>query len=508
MPRARRLHRPRALAGELVRRRRRARAGAVDDATGAVPEAWTGHQVAWRWRAATRAPSAASSTRPRSGCRCACSSLRRSSTRAGRSGCFTSTCWCCSPSACRTSASTAATSAVGAARLPGAAYLLARMLSAGFRGARAPRAARAARAGRSGWRSALVFLVGFRIGLNIVDSNVIDVGYAGVIGADRIVDGDPLYGEFRKTRSTATRTGPSTTSRTCRSSRRSPGAALGRPAGRTRRGDRVRPAHAARPVRARAAAAAGREGDAGNRARLRLGGVPVHAVRAELNANDTLVAALVVWALVALRSAPRRRRAGGCARARRPRSSPRSRSRRCSPPRAGAARRGARCSPSRSSRCWLDVRRLRPRRRPARDLRPHGRLPGGRGSPFSVWGQEPSLGWLQTAVKAARVALALLVAFVPRRQNVRQVAALGAAVLIAVQLAWSTGSTSTSCGSRRSCWWRCSCPAPARRPSGRRAARAPRAPGGGRVAERPPAGRSPCSRGLGGALLVPPSTTA
>ena len=31
--------------------------------------------------------------------------------------------------------------------------------------------------------------------LNVVDSNVIDVGYAGVIGADRIVDGDELYGE-------------------------------------------------------------------------------------------------------------------------------------------------------------------------------------------------------------------------------------------------------------------------------------------------------------------------
>ena len=33
---------------------------------------------------------------------------------------------------------------------------------------------------------ALVFLVGFRIGLNVTDSNVIDVGYSGVIGAERI----------------------------------------------------------------------------------------------------------------------------------------------------------------------------------------------------------------------------------------------------------------------------------------------------------------------------------
>lgn len=43
---------------------------------------------------------------------------------------------------------------------------------------------------------AVVFLIGFRVGLNIVDSNVIDVGYAGVIGADRITHGQDLYGAF------------------------------------------------------------------------------------------------------------------------------------------------------------------------------------------------------------------------------------------------------------------------------------------------------------------------
>ena len=42
----------------------------------------------------------------------------------------------------------------------------------------------------------VVFLLGFRIGLNVTDSNVIDVGYAGVIGAQRIVDGEPLYGGY------------------------------------------------------------------------------------------------------------------------------------------------------------------------------------------------------------------------------------------------------------------------------------------------------------------------
>jgi hypothetical protein len=43
---------------------------------------------------------------------------------------------------------------------------------------------------------AVVFLIGFRIALNVTDSNVIDVGYAGVIGAQRIVHGKPLYGHF------------------------------------------------------------------------------------------------------------------------------------------------------------------------------------------------------------------------------------------------------------------------------------------------------------------------
>jgi len=42
----------------------------------------------------------------------------------------------------------------------------------------------------------VVFLLGFRIALNVTDSNVIDVGYAGVIGAQRVVDGKPLYGSY------------------------------------------------------------------------------------------------------------------------------------------------------------------------------------------------------------------------------------------------------------------------------------------------------------------------
>jgi hypothetical protein len=82
-------------------------------------------------------------------------------------------------------------------------YLLVRMLAlarVGRRGARGT--------GREGpsaprllipapWLAiGVVFLLGFRIALNVTDSNVIDVGYAGVIGAERIVHDEPLYGKY------------------------------------------------------------------------------------------------------------------------------------------------------------------------------------------------------------------------------------------------------------------------------------------------------------------------
>jgi hypothetical protein len=57
-----------------------------------------------------------------------------------------------------------------------------------------------------------------------------------------------------------------------------------------------------------------------------------------------------------------------------------------------------------------------------------------RGSPFSVWGQAPSLHWLQTLSKAFALGLAALFFFVPKRRSTVQVAALAAALLIAVQV--------------------------------------------------------------------------
>ncbi len=57
-----------------------------------------------------------------------------------------------------------------------------------------------------------------------------------------------------------------------------------------------------------------------------------------------------------------------------------------------------------------------------------------RGSPFSVWGQAPSLHWLQTLSKVFAVGLAALFFFAPQRRSTVQVAALAAVLLIAVQV--------------------------------------------------------------------------
>jgi hypothetical protein len=57
-----------------------------------------------------------------------------------------------------------------------------------------------------------------------------------------------------------------------------------------------------------------------------------------------------------------------------------------------------------------------------------------RSSPFSVWGLAPSLDFLRPVERVAAAALAVAVAFWPRRKTPVQVAALAAAVLIAVQL--------------------------------------------------------------------------
>jgi hypothetical protein len=57
-----------------------------------------------------------------------------------------------------------------------------------------------------------------------------------------------------------------------------------------------------------------------------------------------------------------------------------------------------------------------------------------RTSPFSIWGLWGGLGGVQHLLEGAAAGLALVVAFVPRRRSIYDVAALAAAVTIAFQL--------------------------------------------------------------------------
>jgi hypothetical protein len=308
-------------------------------------------------------------------------------------------------------------------------YLLVRMLLAGFR----PRA----RPGRlvphlplTALVVGLVVLAGVRIGLNVVDSNVIDVGYAGVIGADRIVDGRGLYGDgFSDDVAKGDTYGPLNYLLYVPFEQAMPWSG---------RWDDLPAAHGAAIAFDLAtiglllllgrAFRAGREGTLlGVALAYAWTAYPYTAFSLETNSNDTLVALACAGALLAY--ARRSALATGAAIG------------------LGAA---AKFAP-------LVLAPLFARRRPlvfvaalafvlAVTVLPF--IPDGgprelydrtigyqaaRGSPFSIWGQT-DLGWLQTIVKLAAVALALLVAFVPRRPDVRQVAALGAAVLIGLQL--------------------------------------------------------------------------
>ena len=72
-------------------------------------------------------------------------------------------------------------------------YLLGRALWIGFRGR--------GEGLRPVWPAAwllvaALFLLGFRVGLNVADAGAIDVGYASVVGADRVTHGEPIYGNF------------------------------------------------------------------------------------------------------------------------------------------------------------------------------------------------------------------------------------------------------------------------------------------------------------------------
>ena len=318
-------------------------------------------------------------------------------------------------------------------------YVLARMLWIGFRAPRDRPERLVPRVPVVVLGLALVFLVGFRVALNVVDSSVIDVGYAGAIGADKIVHGKPLYeGTFAKDNEHGDTYGPVNYLAYVPFV-----AALGFD---DTWGD-VPAAHAAAIafdlLTLLGLLVLGRRLRAGP-AGIALGVALAYAWAAfpytlfalDCNSNDSLVAMVCVWALVALRSAPAR----GLLLA------------------LGAAAKFAPLAlaplfaTSGSRHRWRGalvvagvaaltiVAAFAP-------FVPHDGLrevydrtlgyQAGRASPFSIWGQHAGLVDVWTAVKVLAAALAVAVAFVPRHKTPVQVAALGAAVLIGLQLAVS-----------------------------------------------------------------------
>jgi hypothetical protein len=269
----------------------------------------------------------------------------------------------------------------------------------------------------------LLFLVGFRIGLNVADSNVIDVGYAGVIGADRLADGDKLWGAFPKDNEHGDTYGPVTYAAYVPFEQVLPWSG---------RWDDLPAAHAAAVtfdllclgllflIGRRMLGLALAYAWAAN---------PFTLYALDCNVNDGLVAALVLAAIAAA-------------------SSPAGRG-------AFIALAGmAKFAPLALAPLFATYTRgaVRFVLGGALALVPclllvlgygglhefYDRTMGfqaSRGSPFSIWGLYGGLGLLQGAVAVAALALAVVVAFVPRRRDPAAVAALGAAVLIALQLA-------------------------------------------------------------------------
>jgi hypothetical protein len=323
-------------------------------------------------------------------------------------------------------------------------YLLVRLLLAGFR-PRRKRGPLIPLVPLTWVALALVLLVGFRVALNVTDSNVIDVGYAGVIGADRIADGDPLYGEgFSKDVERGDTYGPVDYLLYVPFEQAKPWSGSW---------DSLPAAHAA-AIAFDLLTLAGlvllgmrmRAGPAGRELGVALGfawaAYPYSLFALETNSNDALVGLFTVLAMLGLTLSPARPALSAATRA-------------------AALALGAAGKFATAALAPLFATGLGgPRRWRAGTVFalvfvlvlvacfapfvPDGGLSelydrtvgyqASRPSPFSIWGQAESLDWLQTAVKILAAGLALAVAFVPRRRDAGQVAALGAAVVIALEL--------------------------------------------------------------------------
>ncbi len=316
-------------------------------------------------------------------------------------------------------------------------YLLARMLWVGFRG------------GGEGLRPSIpvaylgvatAFLLGFRVALNIADSGVIDVGLAGVIGADHLTHGQAIWNNFPTENPFGDTYGPLNYFAYVPFELILPWSG---------HWDNVPAAHAA-AIFFDLAAVAGlfalgrrlRPGRAGTDIGLVLAfawaAYPFSDYTLQSNSNDALVAALLVWALVLLSSPVKRGALVALAAA--TKFAPLA----LGPLFVGGDRGLAdRPRPLRPAlvcagslivvtAAMLALPAIDPGLGTFYDRTIKSQLD--RDSPFSIWGQDHGLEWLQTIVKVLAVGLALLVCFVPRRRSLYQVAALAAAVMIAVQL--------------------------------------------------------------------------
>lgn len=312
-------------------------------------------------------------------------------------------------------------------------YLAARMLWLGLRGG-----------GLGGglnpvWPTAVMlivalFLVGFRVGLNIVDSGVVDIGYASVVGADRITDGDEVYGNFPADVSGGDTYGPFTYYTYV------PFRLI---FGFSGEWDTLPAAHAAAIAFDLGTLALlfllgtrMRAGPAGRRLGVVFGfawaAYPYTALALMTNTNDALVALLIVAAfLAASRPVLRGAAAAAAALAKFAPLITLPVLLRLGPP--GAKRRLAFVASFVVVAALLAAQTLAG---PGLEVFYERTLAyqAGRDSPFSIWGQAPSLKPLRIALIFGVAALALLCLFRPRRLTLPRAAALCAALLIGTQL--------------------------------------------------------------------------
>jgi hypothetical protein len=305
---------------------------------------------------------------------------------------------------------------------------------------------------------AALFLVGFRVGLNMADSGAVDVGYAGVVGADRIAHGEPVYGNFPEDVSQGDTYGPVNYLAYVPFERIWPWSGSW---------DDLPAAHGAAVFFDLATFALliflGRRirpGPEGNKlaATFAFGwaAYPYTAFALLSNSNDTLVAMLLVATLLVLARPAARgavaalatlakfapavlvpmlatyRPAGPVAAA--------------DPPPLPVAKASSGAVPRASPPAGVKfaiafaLTALALLLWPAIDPGLHTfydrtiAYQAGRNSPFSIWGQVAWLEPARIAILAAVAALATLFAFRPKDKTLSQVAALGAALLIGVQL--------------------------------------------------------------------------